>query len=138
MPTIDHTLDLRVQNSLRTYYELLLKRGELMTKERLSQCYALFRERFGPDRLNSLDGETLLNTIHAHGNQDSLVYWLEFKSDEEFSTRPFGSISGGSALKFGLYKSRDSGEWMTGHPTNQTALSISEAINMARKHRDQW
>jgi 5-methylcytosine-specific restriction protein B len=26
---------------------------------------------------------------------------------------------------------------MTGHPTNQTALSISEAINMARKHRDQ-
>jgi hypothetical protein len=26
---------------------------------------------------------------------------------------------------------------MTGHPTSQTALSISEAINMACKHRDQ-
>ncbi|MBV8054180.1 MAG: AAA family ATPase, partial [Deltaproteobacteria bacterium] len=137
MPTIDYTLDVRVQNSLRSYYESLLKRGELMTKERLSQCYALFRERFGPDCLNSLDGETLLNTMHAHGNQDSLVYWLEFKSDEEFSTRPFGGISGGSALKFGLYRSKDSGEWMTGHPTNQTALSISAAITMARKHRDQ-
>lgn len=49
MPTIDYTLDVRVQNSLRTYYESLLKRGELMTKERLSQCCALFRERFGPD-----------------------------------------------------------------------------------------
>jgi 5-methylcytosine-specific restriction enzyme B len=84
MPTTDYTLDVRVQNSLRTYYESLLKRGELMAKERLSQCYALFRERFGPDRLNSLDGEALLNTMRAHGNQDSLVYWLEFKSDEEF------------------------------------------------------
>lgn len=137
MPTTDYTLDVRVQNSLRTYYESLLKRGDLMTKERLSRCYALFRERFGPDRLDSLDGEALLNTMHAHGNQDSLVYWLEFKSDEEFPTRSFGSILGGSALKFGLYKSKDSGEWMTGHSTSQTALSISEAINMARKHRDQ-
>src|SRR5713101_3197914 len=130
------TLDARVQQSLRTCYETLLKRGELLTKERLSECYALFRERFGPDRLKSLDGEVLLNTMHAHGSQDSLVYWLEFKSDAEFPTRQFGSISGGSALKFGLYKSKDSGEWMAGHPTNQITLPIAEAIVTARKHRD--
>jgi 5-methylcytosine-specific restriction protein B len=137
MPTVDPALDPRVQQSLRTYYESLLKRGDLMTKERLSECYALFRERFGPERLKSLDGEVLLNTMHAHGSQDSLVYWLEFKSDAEFPTRQFGSISGGSALKFGLYKSKDSGEWMAGHPTNQIALPIEEAVATARKHRDQ-
>lgn len=137
MPTIDTPLDTRVQQSLRTCYESLLKRGELLTKERLSECYALFRERFGPERLKSLDGEVLLNTMHAHGSQDSLVYWLEFKSDAEFPTRQFGSISGGSALKFGLYKSKDSGEWMAGHPTNQTTLPMAEAIATARKHRDQ-
>jgi 5-methylcytosine-specific restriction protein B len=135
--TSSNRLDTRVQQSLRTCYESLLKSGQFLTKERLSQCYALFRERFGPERLQSLDGEVLLNTMHAHGSQDSLVYWLEFKSDAEFPTRQFGSISGGSALKFGLYKSKDSGEWMAGHSTNQTTLPISEAVNMARKHRDQ-
>ena len=137
MSTNDSHLDARVQQSLRACYESLLKRGELLTKERLAECYALFRERFGPERLQSLDGETLLNTMHAHGSQDSLVYWLEFKSDAEFPTRQFGSISGGSALKFGLYKSKDFGEWMAGHPSNQTTLPIAEAIAIARKHRDQ-
>jgi 5-methylcytosine-specific restriction protein B len=137
MPTIDPPLDSRIQEALRACYESLLKRGELLTKERLSECYGLFRERFGPERLQSLDGEMLLNTMHAHGSQDSLVYWLEFKSDSEFPTRQFGSISGGSALKFGLYKSKDSGEWMAGHPKNQIALPIAEAVGIARKHRDQ-
>jgi 5-methylcytosine-specific restriction enzyme B len=137
MPTIDPPLDARVQQSLLACYESLLKRGELLTKERLSECYALFRDRFGPERLKSLDGEVLLNTMHAHGSKDSLVYWLEFKSDAEFLTRKFGGIGGGSALKFGLYKSKDSGEWMAGHPSNQTTLPIAEAIAIARKHRDQ-
>jgi len=36
--------------------------------------------------------------MHDHGNRDSLVYWLEFKDDEEFPAI-FGSIAGGSALK---------------------------------------
>jgi 5-methylcytosine-specific restriction protein B len=132
-----NALDTRVQQSLRTCYESLLKSGQLLTKERLSQCYALFRERFGPERLQSLDGEALLNIMHAHGSQDSLVYWLEFKSDPEFPTRQFGSISGGSALKFGFYKNKDSGEWMTGHPTNQTTMTVDAAVAQARKHRDQ-
>jgi len=41
--------------------------------------------------------------MHDHGNRDSLVYWLEFKDDEEFPAS-FGSIAGGSALKFGIYR----------------------------------
>ena len=68
MQTIDASLDARVQQSLRTYYDSLLKRGELMTKERLSECYALFRERFGPERLKSLDGEVLFEH-HARPRQ---------------------------------------------------------------------
>ena len=136
MPTIDTPLDARVQQSLRTCYESLLKSGQLLPKDRLAQCYALFRERFGPERLKSLDGETLLNTMHAHGSKDSLVYWLEFKSDEEFP-RQFGSISGGSALKFGFYKNKESGEWMTGHPSNQTTMTVEAAVAQARKNREQ-
>lgn len=137
MPTIDHPLDTRVHESLLNHYQALAKNGQLLSTERLSECYALFRNRFGPEKLKSLDGEVLLNTIHGRGEKDSLVYWLEFKNDSEFPTRAFGSISGGNALKFGIYKKKDTGEWMTGHATNPTKLAISEAVNIARQHRDQ-
>jgi 5-methylcytosine-specific restriction enzyme B len=137
MPKMNPPLDARVEQSLRACHETLLKRGGLLTKELLTERYALFRERFGPERLRNLDGELLLKTMHAHGNQDSLVYWLEFKSDPEFPTRDFGSISGGSALKFGIYKSKDTGEWMTGHPKSQIVITVEQAIAQARKHRDQ-
>jgi 5-methylcytosine-specific restriction protein B len=108
----------------------------LYSKAQLSTFYETFRQRFGPDRLRNLDGEALLAAIHDHGNRDSLVYWLEFKSDDEFPA-DFGSIAGGSALKFGVYKRNETGVWMTGSPTKQRELTIEEAVGIARKHRDQ-
>jgi 5-methylcytosine-specific restriction protein B len=79
-----NTLDPRVERSLRDAFDALQKRGELLPTERLQASYAGFRSRFGPDALNSLDGVALLNAMHAHGNKESLVYWLEFKNDDEF------------------------------------------------------
>lgn len=137
MPTMNGDIDARIQQSVKTCYESLLKRGELLTRQQLAGCYSRFCDRFGPDRLRKLDGETLLNTMHAHGGRDSLVYWLEFKSDDEFPTRQFGSIAGGTALKFGLYKSKDSGKWTAGDSKNQTTLTVDEAVAVARRHRDQ-
>jgi len=58
-----------------------------------------------------------LETIHAHGNKESLVYWLEFKNDEEMPAI-FGGIGGGSALKFKIYRSKETGDWKTGSPQN--------------------
>ena len=75
--------------------------------------------------------------MHNHSNSDSLVYWLEFKNDDEFPTPKFGSIAGGSALKFGIYKRKETGAWMTGSPQNQRELSVDEAVEIARKHREQ-
>ena len=99
-------------------------------------CYRTFRSRFGPDVLARLDGEELLETMHAHGNKDSLVYWLEFKNDEEFPAR-FGSISGGSAFKFGIFRGKETGTWVTGSPQNVKQLTVPEAVEIARRHRDQ-
>ena len=65
--------------------------------------------------LKRLGGEELLNLMHARPSKDSLVYWLEFKNDEEFPAK-FGSIAGGSALKFGFYWRQKTGAWMTGSP----------------------
>jgi len=127
-PTIKEDL-LATQNDLT-------RRGELYSKEALDGYYSTFRQRFGPEILSQLDGVDLLETMHLHGNKDSLVYWLEFKNDEELPDI-FGGIGGGSALKFGIYRSKESGEWISGHPRKQKVLSQDEAVAIARKHRDQ-
>lgn len=133
---IINVLDPRIRTDLEAIRERLLEQGELLSTERLQACYALFRERFGPEVLAGSDGEELLNLMHLHGSQDSLVYWLEFKNDEEFPAH-FGSISGGSALKFGLYRRKATGEWMTGPSQQQRVISQDEAAALARTHRDE-
>jgi 5-methylcytosine-specific restriction protein B len=129
-------LEKNVKDDLKRRYEQLLGQGQLPAREKLREYYATFRGHFAPEKLLKLNGEELLNTIHAHGSQDSLVYWLEFKNDEEFPDC-FGSIAGGSALKFGIYRRKETGAWMTGQPTDQKEISIAEAIKVASSHRDQ-
>jgi 5-methylcytosine-specific restriction protein B len=125
-----------VRNHLKHQHEQLLEKGQLPTRDKLREYYANFRDRFAPEKLLQLDGEELLNTIHAHGNRDSLVYWLEFKNDDEFPEF-FGSIAGGSALKFGIYRRKETGAWTTGSPSDQKEISVADAINIARAHRDE-
>ena len=108
-------LDDRLKQSLTKTHETLLQQGTLLSSERLSNCFALFRAHFGLEVLKRLGGEELLNLMHARPSKDSLVYWLEFKNDEEFPAK-FGSIAGGSALKFGFYWRQKTGAWMTGSP----------------------
>ncbi|HMV67822.1 MAG TPA: AAA family ATPase, partial [Myxococcota bacterium] len=96
-----------------------------------------FRARFGPDRLGALSGEALLQRMHGRPDPDHMTYWLEFKSDDEFETRTFGSIAGGSALKYGLYRSAQDGTWRAGLATNQMVLSTAEAAAMAEAQRDE-
>ncbi|GAJ02331.1 unnamed protein product, partial [marine sediment metagenome] len=38
--------------------------------------------------------------------------------------------------KFGIYKRRETGAWMTGSPQAQTEIVVDEAIDRARKHRN--
>jgi 5-methylcytosine-specific restriction protein B len=82
--------------------------GKLLSKPQLDGYYSTFRGRFGPDVLAKLHGEDLLETMHGLGHKNSLIYWLEFKNDDEFPAR-FGSIAGGSALKFGIYRRKETG-----------------------------
>ncbi|MFZ0788957.1 MAG: hypothetical protein WAM94_04970, partial [Chromatiaceae bacterium] len=129
-------LDPRIREDLYKIRTRLLEQGALLTYDALRACYDLFRARFGPEVLAGLDGAELLNLMHLHGNHDSLVYWLEFKDDEEFPAQ-FGSIAGGSALKFRIYRRNETGEWMTGSPSQQKAIGVEAAVAIARQHRDQ-
>ena len=112
--------------------------GEIFSKSQLDNFSETFKKRFSPAKLNSIDGEVLLNTMHNHSSNDSLVYWLEYKNDDELPSTSLGSIGGGSALKFGIYKRKETGAWMAGSPQNQKELSIDEAVEIAKKHRDQF
>src|SRR6516225_11687484 len=131
------TLDPRVERSPRDAYDALQKRGELLPTERLQASYSAFRSRFGPNALNSLDGIALLHAMHAHGNRESLVYWLEFKNDDEFPGQKFGSIAGGSAHKFGLFRRRETDQWVQGPVNNEKNIPEAEAVAVARRHRDE-
>lgn len=113
--------------------------GKIRTKQQLDKEYDLFRERFGPSVLKGLDGESLLTFMHDHSNKDSLVYWLEWKNDDEFETRKFGSIAGGSALKFIIFRRKETGNWQAGGEQGNRPedITVEEAIEYARSHRDQ-
>jgi 5-methylcytosine-specific restriction protein B len=130
-------LDDRIRARILDDHKTLAAEGKLLSRSQLDACYRTFRSRFGPDVLAGLDGEELLETMHAHGNRDSLVYWLEFKNDDEFPAR-FGSISGGSAFKFGVFRRKETGTWVTADEGNNSKdLAVEEAVAIARKHRDQ-
>ena len=132
-------LDPAVRAEVLEEHRRLSDAGALPTDDTLDREYALFHDRFGPAVLRGLDGEALLTFLHEHGNAESLVYWLEFKNDEEFSTRKFGSIKGGSALKFGLFRRKETGRWQAGVTSGNKPEDITDAdaVEYARRHRDQ-
>lgn len=128
--------EINSNNTLYETYQKMLGENKSMTEEKLKESYELFRNKFGPEKLKGLDGETLLETMFNHGNRGSLVYWLEFKNDDELQTGHFGGIGGGSALKFGIYKRKEDGKWITGNPNDMREIALPDAINIAREKRD--
>ena len=45
----------------------------------------------------------------------------------------FGSISGGSAYKFGLFQKQENGKWVTGGPLKPQELTYEEAIRLGKR-----
>src|SRR6516164_6398499 len=130
-------LDDRIKARILEDHKKLTADGKLLSKPQLEGYYQTFRSRFGPEVLERLDGLDLLETMHGLGTKDSLVYWLEFKNDDEFPAR-FGSIAGGSAFKFGIFRRKETATWVTADEGNNARdLTVDEAVVIARKHRDQ-
>jgi 5-methylcytosine-specific restriction protein B len=130
-------LDDRLRQILLRIHTEMSVAGELKDAATIDRYFSSFRDRFGPEKLSTLDGEVLLDTMHSHLNRQSLVYWIEFKNDSEFPAI-FGSIAGGSAGKFGIYRRKENGAWARqGKDRNPEEVSLAEAIDVARAHRDQ-
>jgi len=130
--------DLRIRTQILRKHEELLTEGKLLTKTQLEQYFLTFRDRFSLEKLKAIQGEQLLELLHDHGNRDSLVYWLEFKNDAEFPSPQFGGIGGGSAMKFGGFRRKETGIWQGPNDKNKPQdISTQEAVKIAERHRDQ-
>lgn len=94
-----------------------------------------FKDKFAPEVLKSLSDDELLGYIFltADGNNDSLCYHLEFNPKLK---RTFGSISGGSSFKFGLFQRQEDGKWTTGAPKTPQVLSEADALQFGKTIRD--
>ena len=126
-----------IRDELLEFYRNLKADGTIRAPQQLQRYYDAFRQEFGPEILRSLQGRELLERMHAHGSKESLVYWLEFKDDETFPAI-FGSIAGGSALKFGVYRRAETGTWATkGSGNSPKDIGLDEAIAIAERHREQ-
>ncbi len=125
-----------IKDRILKLYQEMQSAGKLPTSQQLEGYYRLFRQKFGPEVLRGLDGEPLLNLMHDFGTRESMVYWLEFKNDSEFPAA-FGSIAGGSALKYGIFRRKETGAWTTGTSQKSYEISVDDAIEIARRHRDQ-
>ena len=95
-------------------------------------AYAKFKNLFGPEVLEKLEGTDIINKMFTHdGDKSNLCYNLEYA--KEFN---FGGIGGGSAFKFSLFKSNSTHKWTSGSPQKQKVLTESEAVEVGSKIRD--
>lgn len=131
-------IDQTLLRQLKEEYQRLLAEDKLITRPALAAGYENFRRRFGPDRLARLDGVELLEEMHGRGSNDRLMYWLEYKNDDELRSVMLGNIGGGSALKFGLFFRRETETWFAaGGSPGGHAITVAEAIRLAGEQRDQ-
>lgn len=104
-------------------------------KDDLESILTEFTSKFSPEILAALSDDELLNYLFytVGENQDSLCCWLEMNKE---CRQHFGSISGGSAYKFGLFQKQKTGEWTTGSPQKPQVLTEDEALELGRSIRD--
>lgn len=97
--------------------------------EESKQIRENFINEFGINKLKDLSGRELLNKIFLNGNKDNLCYMLEYNTQNRSL---FGSIKGGSSIKFGLYYSNNN-NWKT---DPNTILTEEQAIQLGSEIRD--
>lgn len=98
--------------------------------EEYEQAYIKFKDDFAPEILENLTDIDILNTIFIHdGDKNTLCSQLEFSDDYKFA----GSISGGSAHKYSLFKHSKTQKWTAGSAKNSKNVNEKEAIEIAKK-----
>ena len=121
----------RIASKIRDYLDDS-NLGDLSSEE-TERNISYFKSKFSPEILKELNGMDVLNTIFLHdGDKNNLCYNLEFNNRYSFA----GSIKGGTAFKYSLFKSNKNQQWVSGSSLNQISLTVDEAIEEGTKIRD--
>lgn len=106
-----------------------------ITTEQIQDALNDFKNNYSPEVLEALDDNNLLQSIfYSEGdNTKALCCWLEMNKE---CKSLFGSISGGSAYKFGLFQKKETGIWTTGSPQKPQELTEEEALDLGKNIRD--
>jgi len=129
-----------VRNVLESYLAAHLESLQLPDPDALARQRAAFLARFGPEPLAQMSGPALLRELpHNAANEQPMDYWLEFKNDDEFNSRLFGSISGGAAAKFGTWQEKKTGSWRALRSGSRSIEDITEdqALRLIEGRRDE-
>ncbi len=104
------------------------------SEDELNGLIAEFNAKFSPEKLMEYSDDELMTAMFytAEQTNDSMCYWLEFNKDIRSQ---FGSIAGGSSLKYGIYQNKD-GEWVTGSPSKVEYVSAEDALELGKQIRD--
>lgn len=117
------------------FHEEAQKPEYKLIDEKADQLRSQFVSQYGIDWLKGLSGKSLLTGIfyNDEDNTHCLCYALEMDKDLK---ETFGSISGGSAYKFGLFYHKKTKEWTTGSPNKPVILTEEQAIEKGTQIRD--
>jgi len=129
----------RVKKLLNQYFEKELGNSFVLPDANsIRKQREAFRERFGPERLAKMSGPELLRELPYNVSGDQpMDYWFEFKNDDSFNTRLFGSIRGGSAAKFGTWQDKNTLKWRVKKAGAKEIIEINEdkAIEVVNSRR---
>ena len=103
--------------------------------ETLKKYRENFIEKFSLLALERMSPQESLDELMNMNNQESMVYWLEFKNDEEFKTSVLGGIQGGSAGKYTMFHSKKYNQWVKWENQKQVPISDEEAAERADQIR---
>ncbi len=115
------------------------RRPDLPPRDEVERQRSEFLAEFGPERLAAMSSDELLYALPSNlENDQPLDYWLEFKRDERFDTKLFGSLAGGSAGKFGTWQSKKTGRWRISETmSNIRDATIDQARAIVESRRDE-
>ncbi|MHA1250404.1 MAG: McrB family protein [Candidatus Helarchaeota archaeon] len=124
----------QLKNAILQEYIVFQKSENFKTKEELEGYIQYFKEKFG-DKGLKMEGKELLYKIHGPYREDeeqSLVYWLENKDDDEFPNY-FGGCRVGNSGHYQVYFSPPDNCWKN---KDFKKITESKAIKLAERNRD--
>lgn len=124
-----------IVNKLSENYQKYGSTIKFEKDETLERYQDYFIEKFSLATLERMSPQETLNELMNMNNQESMVYWLEFKNDEEFKTGLFGGIQGGSAGKYTMFHSKKYNQWVKWESHKQVPISDEEAADRADQIR---